>query len=65
MGRRRQESGGGERPPRGKEVVKVGLSRIVGFQTTRSFGPCLRFDVGWLSGEKAGLPEGFGLPMGV
>jgi hypothetical protein len=38
-GWRRQESGGGERPPRGKGMDRVGPSRILGFQTTRSFDP--------------------------
>lgn len=58
-GRRRQESRGGERSPRGKQVDRVWPSRGVGFQMTKSSGPCLPFHAGWRSGEKSGIPEGF------
>jgi hypothetical protein len=42
----------------------VETSCSVGFQTTRIFGPCLRFHAGRLSGEKAGIPDGFWLSKG-
>jgi hypothetical protein len=46
-------------------VDRVGSSRVVGFQTTRSFDLCLHFHAGRLSGEKAGLPEGSRAPKGA